>query len=92
MLTLVAFAGEETAIDVFSEHEIVFKLWDDIGFGAKSAWVLTTLSMCYAWMERRLRRRKTKTMADRITELETMIDPNRTSSGLTKTGDTPKGG
>jgi len=41
----------------------------------------------YGLGERKLRRRKVETMQARIVELEKKLDPNRSSSGLTTTGD-----
>ncbi len=42
----------------------------------------------YGRSQRALRLRKTEQLQARITDLETMIDPNRSSSGLQKTGET----
>jgi hypothetical protein len=45
----------------------------------------------WALLERRLRRRKTAELSQRIQHLETLIDPNRTGSRLTPTGETHPG-
>lgn len=46
---------------------------------------------CVVWakFERWLRLRKVSSMSERIMHLETFIDRNRTSSGLTNAGETP---
>jgi len=55
-------------------------------------WIISFASLLYAGMQRRLRLKKTQEMQGYIQELELKIDPNRTSSGLTTTGQTPAGG
>jgi hypothetical protein len=45
----------------------------------------------YGLFERRLRHKKTKSMAEYSAELERRLDPGRTSSGLTRAGTTQKG-
>ena len=57
---------------------------------AKFAWPVSFGSVGYALLERRERRRKTQKLAKRIAELERMIDPTRTSSELTASGQTRK--
>ncbi len=54
------------------------------------AWIGACLAIIYGLLERQLRRRKTAYMQDRIKKLETKIDGHRSSSQLTKTGDTPE--
>ncbi len=50
--------------------------------------VVGVSGVLYGRSQRALRLRKTKQLQARITDLETMIDPNRSSSGLQKTGET----
>lgn len=50
--------------------------------------VLTGGSIAYGVGERRLRRREIKRHTERPRKLEQLIDPNRTSSGLTSEGTT----
>lgn len=45
----------------------------------------------WAFLERRLRRKKTVELSQRIQKLEATIDPKRTSSKLTPTGETHPG-
>lgn len=42
----------------------------------------------YGWKERSLRKSTIERLQNRIKKLETSVDPNRTSSGLTPKGDT----
>ena len=49
-------------------------------------WLLVVLMFLWAFGERRLRLRKTRSMEAQIRALEEHIDPNRTSSGLLRTG------
>lgn len=49
---------------------------------------LTIAFGLWAIIERSLRKRKTVKLTKRIEELETKIDPQRTSSGLLSTGET----
>ncbi len=53
-------------------------------------WVIVSV-LCGIWakFERWLRLRKVADMSERIKLLESHIDPTRTSSGLTKSGETP---
>ena len=75
-------AGQATAVDVA------------INFLAKMpsqlAWVLAASCGIWAYGERTTRQIKIAKMADHINELETRLDPNRSTSGLTKSGQTPK--
>lgn len=77
-----ALAGETTSLEFF--HLVTFE------FLSKSLpwWVLTMALGLWAILERSIRKRKTEKLTNRIEELETKIDPQRTSSGLSATGDT----
>jgi hypothetical protein len=61
----------------------------DNDYGAP--WIIAFLALVYAAAQRKLRLHKTEEMQGHIRELETRLDPNRTSSGLTSTGQTPRG-
>lgn len=54
-------------------------------------WLLTLLSLLYGFSQRSLRLRKTQYFQKHILELESKIDPQRTSSGLLPTGETHPG-
>ncbi len=58
-----------------------------LGFCAL-AFVVGVSGFLYGRSQRALRLEKTKQLQARTTDLETMIDPNRSSSGLQKTGET----
>ncbi len=55
------------------------------------AWIIAVVAIMYGQGERRLRKRKTRYMQQRIRDLEIRIDPGRSSSGLTESGNTRKG-
>jgi hypothetical protein len=81
---LKALAGESTRVDValslvlsaVAKLEVVILL------------SLTGVACAWAVVERTLRHRKVERLQGRIRELETRIDPNRSSSGLTPAGRT----
>lgn len=62
------------------------------GVDYSDAWkyLAYTVLGIWAYTERKLRRTKTKRLHVRIKELETLLDPQRTSSGLPSTGETRK--
>lgn len=58
--------------------------------GVSKWWVYTSIAaILWAFIERVLRQRKVKSMSKRLENLEKTRDPNRTSSGLTREGETP---
>jgi hypothetical protein len=61
------------------------------GGASAKPWIGSTV-LCGAWgvAEKWLRRRKVGSMSKRIKDLEEMLDSNRSSSGLTRTGQVPK--
>jgi hypothetical protein len=77
---LQPFAGKNTAVTFFlsfvADLKFVFSV--TVALGA-AGWAL---------IERGLRYHKTKYLQDRIKKLETEIDPQRSTSGLTRTGRT----
>jgi hypothetical protein len=81
---LQVLAGQDTKLSI--AVSLVFSALADIKFAA----ALTMAGSTTAWaiMERTLRHRKVDSMQGRIRQLEQMIDPNRTSSGLTTQGKT----
>jgi len=58
---------------------------------AVSPWWIAGAVAMFLWAaaERRLRLRKVSSMSDQLKRLEQQVDPRRTSSGLTATGETP---
>lgn len=52
------------------------------------AWAVGLSGVAYGWWQRKLRRDTIERLEKRIAELETIVDPKRTSSRLTQRGDT----
>jgi hypothetical protein len=78
------FAGKSTDLDVAAS--LMFSALVDL----KVAILVSLAGAACAWaaVERMIRHRNTEKMAQRIEELEKQIDPQRTSSRLTKRGKT----
>ena len=76
-------AGHETVVNVV------------VNYFAKGGnlipWGLAGGASIWAYGERKLRQIKTTRMSQHLEELEKRLDPNRTSSGLTSSGQTPRG-
>lgn len=51
-------------------------------------WIAAIVGLGYGLAQRKLRQQKTRHFQDRITKLESIIDKNRSSSGLTTDGQT----
>ncbi len=77
---LQPFAGQETFINIF------ISFLADVKFAV--AITLSGAACAWAIVERSLRRRKTDKLQGRIIELESLIDPDRSSSGLMTNGTT----
>lgn len=77
---LVALAGRETILAL----KLAF-LGD---WKTVLSYIFAGGGVGYGYTERRLRQSAIKRLHNRVKELETMIDPNRTSSGLTVEGKT----
>lgn len=56
----------------------------------KTPWIFVGILFVWGFLERNLRQSKTKELTARIQYLEKKLEPNRTSSGLTNTGQTDK--
>lgn len=78
-------AGKETFASFFLQFIGKENTSDSLVF------VLALVFGAWALLERRLRRRKTVELSQRIQKLESSIDPKRTSSKLTPTGETHPG-
>lgn len=81
-LAIEAFAGSSTAVDVALE----FLLNTSPGITITFSVAFGISGVGYGLAERRLRERRTGQMASRIKELESLIDPLRSGSGLTARG------
>lgn len=77
---MAPFAGKDTAVS------FALNFLADIKFAVTLS--LAGAAATWAMGERKLRQRKTQALQDRVIELETMIDPTRSTSGLTRTGKT----
>ncbi len=87
-----AVAGTDTAVNIDSDLHFFVTLWSAIDLSCRWAWVVSLVAILFGLLQAKLRRRKTAYLQGRIRELEQRLDSNRSSSGLTPTGDTPKGG
>lgn len=83
VLIVRALAGRLT----YSEIEILVGTLGEAS-GPVPAWGVAIAAIVYGYLQRREKLRKTENLQGRITELETRIDPNRSSSGLLKDGTT----
>src|SRR5580658_4472137 len=75
-----ALAGQDTSVLV------AFLLNTPSGMTAGAGVGVGGLGGVYGLWQRRLRRRSIARLAPRLAHFEKMVDPNRTSSGLTETG------
>ena len=75
-------AGEQTSAN------IAVNFLSSISVNVGLAWGVAAASMGYGYHERKLRKRTVQSLAKRKGDLERLIDPRRSSSGLTTTGDT----
>lgn len=81
-LMVDTLAGKTTVAD------IALKAITDLKLDEAVLYLLTGGTTFWAIRERNLRKKNTKHIAAHTKELEEIIDPNRTSSDLTETGDT----
>jgi hypothetical protein len=81
-MAAVAFAGENTAAT------LALSIIGDIKTTHGIYITISGLSVVFGLRERHLRRLNSKNMGGHIERLEKLIDPNRTSSGITKSGTT----
>lgn len=86
-LSIKELAGQKT------EAEFILKYLTEEGEHSSPAlpWMLLSgTAVIWAIFERKLRLQKVSSMSDRVKKLESAIDSKRTSSGLTKAGETPE--
>lgn len=79
-----AWAGKETLA-----HVAIYVM-TNLEKTDATPWLLSLTCAGWAIVATSLMKRKTRYFEQRIHELETRIDPARTSSGLTNSGDTPR--
>lgn len=75
-------AGQTTTTD------IGIRLFTDLKISEGLAYLFGGGGVLYGYSRRRQQRKYSREVGQRLAEMETSIDPNRTSSGLTPTGDT----
>ncbi|HXQ52880.1 MAG TPA: hypothetical protein VN802_17440 [Stellaceae bacterium] len=84
-VVLLAYAGTSTFANVAISFVTDFKLDRVLAYGFGAGGV------GYGLRQRKLRRKNIERLAPRAAMLEKIIDPNRTSSGLTPQGTTQPG-
>ncbi len=85
-LAIKELAGQQTVAS------FVFEFFTENGKSGlyNKIWMFASLLfLAWAYMERKLRLHKVSNMSEHIKKLEKHYDPSRTSSGLTKSGETP---
>ena len=81
-LSLSSLAGHQTM------SNIVFNVFSNVGFSQGLSYVMCAGGVGYGITQRSLRKRTIKRASPRAKQLESIIDPSRSSSELTETGDT----
>lgn len=71
-----------------TDANIALNVLGSLEFSVTVAWVWGLGASVYAVSQNRLRKRTVSKLTKRIQQLETIIDPSRTSSHLSNTGDT----
>ncbi|WP_196484185.1 hypothetical protein [Burkholderia territorii] len=85
-LCIQALAGQTTVANFVLSY-----MTDPKGGASAKPWIgSTALATLWGIVERWLRRRKVASMSRRAKDLERLYDANRTSSGLTETGQVPR--
>lgn len=79
---LMSFAGKDTHANIGLSVLAEFDKFRVI------PWVVAVLCVIYASRERKERLRKTEKLSSRIKDLETRLNPDRSSSNLAPTGET----
>lgn len=80
--SIECLAGQATFADVGIE------ILADVNVSKALAWVFGASGALYGLRQRSLRKTTVERLQDRVRELETGIDPGRSSSGLTPRGNT----
>ena len=79
-LGVAVLAGRSTAA------QFLVQILASVRISTIFSWSFAMSGLGYGWLQRRLRRRTIREKADRIRELEKLLDSNRASSGLTPDG------
>lgn len=83
-LSIEALAGYETKAD------LALNVLGQLNFSITLAWAAAIGGLMYGFRQKKLRRDTIERLQDRIKKYESMEDPNRSSSHLTKRGETRK--
>lgn len=81
-----ALAGRRTLAEIGLGLDLGFLV--DMNLDRFLAWLVAVLGLGYGARQRALRKAAIGRLASRVRDLETRLDPGRTSSGLTGKGDT----
>ena len=81
-LSIVSLAGQNTLAD------IGINFLSNINVSIAVAWTAGVGGLAYGARQKKLRKNTVERLQGRIQELETEIDPNRSTSNLTHRGDT----
>lgn len=81
-LGATSFAGKTTLASFF------FRVFGNLRISIAVSWVLAGTATAWAVLERKLRKSAVRKKANRIRFLESISDPNRSSSGLMPDGST----
>lgn len=79
---LTELAGRDT------NANILVNFLGSVSVNVALAWTLAGCGVVYGMQQHRLRKRTVSALASRKSRLERQIDPSRSSSGLTRSGDT----
>lgn len=82
-LSIDTLAGQTTNAD------IGVRLLADVKLSEVFAYIFGSGAVAYGWRQRSLRKSTIERLQGRIRSLESILDPDRSSSGLTTRGDTP---
>lgn len=80
--TIATISGKTTVADLGVNVVADIRISEAVAYG------LGVLGFGYGLKQRKMRKRSVREQSKRITDLETQIDPARSSSELTDTGDT----
>jgi hypothetical protein len=80
--SILALAGQHTAAD------IGIKFLADVRVSEALAWIFGGSGIAYGWRQRKMRRDTVERIQGRVEAYEKVIDPRRSSSSLTKRGET----
>jgi hypothetical protein len=90
-LAYIGFRAVEVLAGKSTSASFIFNALFSDGNDYGLPWVLSVVFLVWGIAQRRERLRKTEYFQNRIQKLEKMLDPDRTSSGLSTTGETHPG-